>query len=203
MYRVAEALTRWEMGEMQDEEEVIELFQYLVDTQMVWELQGYYGRVAMAMIEEGTVIMPDEEPQTADISPSEPLKHLDAPKPKRKGGRRTEKQIGALVKMANRKIPGFGIILNRVELENRYTWETSEANRVMRELKTQGIVHWGIAGNKEHRNLVLIEWFEPPSEYSDYAVRSGRQWYPDKWVRVVSPVGKKNEVKEKKPQKEN
>ncbi len=35
------------------EEEILEAWQYLLDTGLVWTLQGSYGRTAMNLIEQG------------------------------------------------------------------------------------------------------------------------------------------------------
>jgi hypothetical protein len=45
----------WEQGLLQEEQEVIDFFQELVDTGMAWRLQGAYGRVAAALIDQGLV----------------------------------------------------------------------------------------------------------------------------------------------------
>ena len=45
---------RYEAGEM-SEDEVIELFQALVNSGMAWSLQGHYGRMATHLIEAGVV----------------------------------------------------------------------------------------------------------------------------------------------------
>ena len=37
------------------EEEVINAWQYLVDTGLAWKLQGFFGRTAKALIEEGII----------------------------------------------------------------------------------------------------------------------------------------------------
>lgn len=42
----------------QDEETLISAWQRLVDTGLVWKLQGFYGRSASAMIEAGTLRRP-------------------------------------------------------------------------------------------------------------------------------------------------
>jgi helix-turn-helix protein len=45
-------ISAYENGEM-DHEEVVELFQELIDTGMLYILQGSYGRTAQALIEQG------------------------------------------------------------------------------------------------------------------------------------------------------
>jgi hypothetical protein len=37
-----------------DEETIIKAWQHLIDTGLAWELQGWFGRSAMALIESGT-----------------------------------------------------------------------------------------------------------------------------------------------------
>lgn len=53
------AIMRYEGGDMETAEEVVALFQHLVDTGMAWTLQGSYGRAAMALIEQGLVVRPN------------------------------------------------------------------------------------------------------------------------------------------------
>lgn len=47
-------LMAFENGEL-NQDEIVELFQRLVDTGLAWKLQGFYGRTARALINEGLV----------------------------------------------------------------------------------------------------------------------------------------------------
>ncbi len=49
----------FEQGDL-DHDEVVELFQQLVDNGMAWTLQGCYGRFAANLIEAGEVTLPVE-----------------------------------------------------------------------------------------------------------------------------------------------
>ena len=55
MSKLADKIIAFECDEMETEEEVIELFQELVDTGMAWSLQGSYGRAARDLINMGYV----------------------------------------------------------------------------------------------------------------------------------------------------
>jgi hypothetical protein len=48
------SIIAFENGEL-EEDDVISLFQRLLDSGLVWSLQGSYGRMATALIEEGLI----------------------------------------------------------------------------------------------------------------------------------------------------
>lgn len=41
--------------EAENEDQVIEAWQHLVDTGLAWQLQGWFGRTAMKLIEQGII----------------------------------------------------------------------------------------------------------------------------------------------------
>lgn len=47
-----EFIMRFEQGEL-DDQELVEGFQNMIDSGLVWALQGFYGRMAMRLIEQG------------------------------------------------------------------------------------------------------------------------------------------------------
>ena len=54
---LATKLFAFEVGELSDEE-MIELFQAMVNNGWAWKLQGYIGRTAMDLIKAGLVTVP-------------------------------------------------------------------------------------------------------------------------------------------------
>lgn len=50
-------IIRYENGEMK-EDEVISFFQEMIDSGLVWQLQGNYGRMAKSLIENGLCQLP-------------------------------------------------------------------------------------------------------------------------------------------------
>ena len=45
--------------EAESEEQVLEAWQHLVDTGLAWQLQGFYGRTAASLIEQGYINAPE------------------------------------------------------------------------------------------------------------------------------------------------
>ena len=45
--------------EAESEEQVLEAWQHLVDTGLAWQLQGWFGRTATSLIEQGYINAPE------------------------------------------------------------------------------------------------------------------------------------------------
>ena len=54
MNKITEKIVAYEDGALTDEE-TIKLFQKLLETGLVWKLQGSYGRMAEYLIEQGLI----------------------------------------------------------------------------------------------------------------------------------------------------
>ena len=49
------------------EKQIVEAWQFLIDTGICWQLQGWFGRSAMHLLEEGICHLPkDEDPEYCD-----------------------------------------------------------------------------------------------------------------------------------------
>jgi hypothetical protein len=55
---LATKIVQYEQDEL-DGNEIIELFQELINNGMAWKLQGHYGRMAHILIEEGLCTQPE------------------------------------------------------------------------------------------------------------------------------------------------
>jgi hypothetical protein len=51
---LVDRLIAYEAGELTDDE-VIELFQELINNGLAWQLQGHYGRMTRLLIEQGLI----------------------------------------------------------------------------------------------------------------------------------------------------
>jgi hypothetical protein len=60
MNNITEQLMKYEYNQL-TVEEIIQLFQHLVNTGLAWQLQGSYGRTAQSMIDSGIVSPASEE----------------------------------------------------------------------------------------------------------------------------------------------
>ena len=54
MKDITNRIIEYESGEL-DQDQTVQLFQELVDSGIVWDLQGHYGRLAYQLIEAGLV----------------------------------------------------------------------------------------------------------------------------------------------------
>ncbi len=52
--------------EAENEDQIIEAWQHLINTGVAWQLQGWFGRTAMYLIEEGLCKFPEEKNEGDD-----------------------------------------------------------------------------------------------------------------------------------------
>tara|TARA_R110002126_G_scaffold12065_1_gene52839 strand:- start:888 stop:1061 length:174 start_codon:yes stop_codon:yes gene_type:complete len=57
MKELSERIVSYEKGDL-DQQQTIQLFQELLNSGLVWKLQGHYGRLAYQLIEAGLIDSP-------------------------------------------------------------------------------------------------------------------------------------------------
>ena len=105
-------------------------------------------------------------------------------------GRRSDKQIGALVECHRRKVKGLGIIIDRISKQDTVPLP-SEFAAHGRQFRG-GTWGWEVRNCKGSETFVLVQWFKKPSEYSAAPQKSQaeRVWLPITYLRVVSKAEK-------------
>jgi len=103
-------------------------------------------------------------------------------------GRRSDKQVGALVQMHRRKVMGLGIILDRISKQD--TVKLPDLSHYGRPFRG-GDWGWEARGDAGNSTFVLVQWFRKPSEYSEgaYSHTPMKSWYPISYLKVVSKGG--------------
>ena len=59
---MTDKLIDYERGNLHNKQEIVRLFQALIDTGLAWRLQGSYGRMAAALIRSGACKRKGERP---------------------------------------------------------------------------------------------------------------------------------------------
>ena len=105
-------------------------------------------------------------------------------------GRKSTKQVGALVECHRRKVKGLGIILDRVAKQD--TVQLPDDGVGYNTVWRGGVWGWECRNANPSDTFVLIQWFKKPSEYSDVPNhhRKAKIWMPANYLRVVSKAGK-------------
>jgi hypothetical protein len=106
-------------------------------------------------------------------------------------GRKSTKQVGALVECHRRKVRGLGIILDKVGKSDTVALPVTEPHNYATRQFRGGQWGWECRSAKPTETFVLVEWFKKPSEYSDDSYSHGARkiWLPIAYLRVVSKAG--------------
>ena len=71
---IAEDVLKYEAGQLTDEADLVEMFQYLISTGLAWKMPNHYGRLASEFLRAGVCIHPkDMEPDEEADANSDPI----------------------------------------------------------------------------------------------------------------------------------
>ena len=109
-----------------------------------------------------------------------------SPLGKKEMGRKSDKQVGALVECHRRKVKGLGIIIDRISKQDTVPLPDDCSAYGQ---KFRGCIWgWEARNCKGNETFVLVQWFKKPSEYSDtpHKHQAERVWLPIAYLKVVS-----------------
>ncbi len=98
---------------------------------------------------------------------------------------RSKKEVGSLVCMSRRRIPGLGIVIEKTAKPPCYLGMVYDS-MMDKQLFTDGSNGYCLTVPIHSvENCLLVDWIKPPSEYQYESSEWKRTWVCMSWVKLV------------------
>jgi len=99
---------------------------------------------------------------------------------------RSKKEVGSLVCMSRRRVPGLGIVIEKTAHPPCYLGLSYEDSMMRKQLFTDGSNGYCLTvPSHSVENCLLVDWIKPPSEYQYESSEWKRTWVCMSWVKLV------------------